>query len=119
MFADFFKPSSEQRPPVLAKVRSQLVRRLRSTVPIYKIMNEIETRHGDVVTEVNPNNYVCICGKVFSTTSYRISNFQQHIMKQHATTLLGKNANLWTMSHGLGGGKAKRAGRYKIRVFAR
>ena len=112
ILTDFFKPSSTQRPTVLPKVlpkvRSQIVRRLRSTAPIYRIMDEIETRHADVVTEINPNNYICICGKVFETTSYRTSNFQQHIAKQHKTTLsFGKNANPWTKSRDLGGATTK------------
>ena len=54
-------------------------RRLRSTAPIYALMDKIIENHPDDIKSINSEGYTCKCGVVFVTTSYRERNFKNHL----------------------------------------
>ena len=82
----FFLPRAREKTlsPVRKKTKVvketlQRKRRLRSTAPIYKLIDEICSNHPGCFKEVNSINYVCKCGKSFQTSSYKRENFEKHL----------------------------------------
>ena len=80
------KKTTSQRKPRL----------LRSTAPIYQLMDEIRETFVDQVREVGPIEYVCNCGKRFSTSSYKKNNFVHHLKHSKRHKLIAQNP--WTLS---------------------
>ena len=75
------KKSKEKKP----KAQSNKVqRRLRSTAPIDKLIDEIWQNHKPFLKEVNASTYACKCGASFLTSSYRRANFEAHLKRDVA-----------------------------------
>lgn len=56
-------------------------RRLRSTAPIYELIDTILENHGENIKSIDTETYVCKCGTPFRTTSYRKRNFDNHLKR--------------------------------------
>ena len=91
----FFKPQSTTNFAAPPKAKSlptsksnplphQTKRRLRSTAPIYELMDVINKTHTGHLKSVGPTHYVCRCDTSFETASYRQRNFEHHLRKDDA-----------------------------------
>ena len=99
VFKNFFKPKSkkscsssssptaDRTKDLVQQVVTKLPkedpppRRLRSTAPIYQLIDKIAKNHPGKLKHVDPYKYVCNCGAVFATSSYRKLNFLKHLAK--------------------------------------